>query len=395
MISVIVPIYKIERYLGFCVESLLHQTYKDIEIILVDDGSPDRCPEICDLYAEKDRRIRVIHKENGGLVSARKVGLEAAQGELIGYVDGDDWVEPDFYESLHRAIEETKVDAVCAGMSRDLFDTSMAFQNAVPVALYEKSGCEELFRQMISFGRFYRPGILTYVWNKLFRREVLYDAQIDVDDEISLGEDGAVSYPALLRCKNIYVMPNHSYHYRQREDSMLKAVVPFAEEAAKLRLLHQNLCRMAPEGEDPWALKRQIDDYVLSICIIRSGGVAMDCLPYGVDFRGMRVVVYSAGTFGQQVVSRIKESNYARLIGWIDPDYWEYRRCCINVDPVESIVDMDYDYVLIATVDGEVAEKIRAKLATLGVATKKMLSVNCPPEQRREMLGKYLAMGET
>ena len=83
LISVLVPIYKIDRYLGICVESLLNQTYKNLEIILVDDGSPDRCPEICDLYASKDARIKVIHKPNGGLVSARKAGLMAAKGSLL------------------------------------------------------------------------------------------------------------------------------------------------------------------------------------------------------------------------------------------------------------------------------------------------------------------------
>ena len=98
LVSIIVPIYMIDRYLGICVESLLNQTYQNLEIILVDDGSKDRCPEICDLYASKDSRIKVVHKENGGLVSARKAGLEVSTGGLITYVDGDDWVGPDYIE---------------------------------------------------------------------------------------------------------------------------------------------------------------------------------------------------------------------------------------------------------------------------------------------------------
>lgn len=96
LISVVVPIYKIDRYLGVCIESVLNQTYTNLEIILVDDGSPDRCPEICDLYAKKDTRIKVIHKRNGGLVSARKAGILSATGKYIGYVDGDDWIGPGF-----------------------------------------------------------------------------------------------------------------------------------------------------------------------------------------------------------------------------------------------------------------------------------------------------------
>ena len=112
MLSIIVPIYKIEEFLRQCVESILAQSFQDFELILVDDGSPDSCPEICEQYAEKDSRIKVIHKLNGGLVSARKAGLKAASGEYIGYVDGDDWIEPDFYEKLMRKAMNFDADIV-------------------------------------------------------------------------------------------------------------------------------------------------------------------------------------------------------------------------------------------------------------------------------------------
>lgn len=97
LINIIVPIYGINRYVGICIESLINQTYRNIEIILVDDGSMDKCPEICGLYVKKDNRIKVVHKKNGGIVSARKAGLEVATGDYIGYVDGDDWVDSVFF----------------------------------------------------------------------------------------------------------------------------------------------------------------------------------------------------------------------------------------------------------------------------------------------------------
>ena len=118
LISVIVPIYMIDRYVGICVESIVNQTYRNLEIILVDDGSKDRCPEICDLYASKDSRIKVVHKINGGLVSARKAGLAVATGSLISYVDGDDWIGPRFIEKLVTAWQETDADMVCAAQTR-------------------------------------------------------------------------------------------------------------------------------------------------------------------------------------------------------------------------------------------------------------------------------------
>lgn len=113
-ISIIVPVYKAEPYLKKCIDSILNQTFKDFELILVDDGSPDRCGEICDEYALKDSRIKIIHKENGGQSSARNVGLDIAQGEYIGFVDSDDWIEPDMYKKLFKVLKNDNVDmAIC------------------------------------------------------------------------------------------------------------------------------------------------------------------------------------------------------------------------------------------------------------------------------------------
>ena len=122
LISVIVPIYNIDRYVGICIESIIKQTYDNLEIILVDDGSTDKSPVICDLYATKDNRIKVIHKPNGGLVSARKAGVQNATGKFVGYVDGDDYVEPTFFESLYNAITRYDADVAISGYSRDLFN---------------------------------------------------------------------------------------------------------------------------------------------------------------------------------------------------------------------------------------------------------------------------------
>lgn len=384
LISVIVPIYMIDRYVGICIESIINQTYKNLEIILVDDGSEDRCPELCDLYARKDKRIRVIHKKNDGLVSARKAGLEAATGEYVGYVDGDDWIEPDFYEYLYNAGCTAKSDLVCAGYSRDLFDKSECFCDAYPPGIYEGKSLEQLQSSMISYGEFYRPGITTYVWNKLFKREVLYETQMSVDSRITIGEDGAVTYPALLKCKRVCIMENCSYHYRQREDSMLKQRGSFVEEALKVRYLYEYLMRFSDGYPGVKSLQTQIRNYILSICIIRSGkglhGVFSDC------WRRKKVLLYSAGTFGQQLMKGFRASGCCEIVGWLDDDYWEYRRCCLDVDPVESILDIKYDYVLIATVDGRIAEKVEKRLLGYGVLSHKILKVKPPKEQERELL---------
>ncbi|MCC8089530.1 MAG: glycosyltransferase [Rikenellaceae bacterium] len=397
LISVIVPIYGIERYIGLCIESIINQTYKNLEIILVDDGSPDRCPEICDLYAQKDPRIKVVHKKNGGLVSARKSGLLVSHGEYVGYVDGDDWLGAGFYSSLYTAILSSNADMVCAGYCRELFNKCVRFTNYIPGGIYEGERLVELKKSMASYGEFYRPGITTYVWNKLFKRSILYNHQMAVDEKITIGEDAAVTYPTLMDCERVCVTDCSAYHYRQREDSMLKKCAPFSSEAENLRYLHEYLVKCAKEL-DPSAsynLRKQFDDFVLGNCIMRSGGRLPNnsdivYSTFDRDYNGKRVILYNAGTFGQQLKNRIEESGYCTVVGWVDDDYWEYRRCCINVDSVESLASIDFDYVLIATVDNEIAERETERLLDCGIPAQKILTVKCPEGIRGQLLLRYL-----
>lgn len=393
LVSMIVPVYRIDRYLGICIESLIRQTYNNIEIILVDDGSDDRCPEICDLYKTKDSRIKVIHKENGGLVSARKAGLRASKGAYVGYVDGDDWLDDGFVAHMITDAVNYDADVVCAGFTRDLFDQSAKIQNNLPIGVYRDERLYDLKKTMISNGAFFRLGITTYVWNKLFRREILIEPQIGVDERISIGEDAAVSYPAIMRSDCVVVNDFTDYHYRQREDSMLKTSTHFSVEAKNLRVLYEYMLAFAAMHEDSFQLKKQITDYVLGICLMRSGGRLPDKDSYSTfddAYYGKRVVVFNAGTFGQQLVNRFNESKHCTIVKWIDDDYWEYRRCCLNVDSVESVVEVDFDYVLIATVDPEVAEKMKQRLVSLGVSSEKLLTVNCPEHIREMLIQKYL-----
>ena len=398
LISVIVPIYNIERYIGVCVESLIRQQYENLEIILVDDGSPDRCPEICNLYATKDDRIKVVHKENGGLVSARKAGLQASHGEYVGYVDGDDWVGPAFYETLVSAAMDTDSDVVIAGQDRVFFDQSKKLCNRLPAGVYEEERLSHLYENMLSTDQFHCLGVFTYLWNKLFRREALYSSQMNVDDRIFIGEDAACAYPALLSSKRVCIVEDTSYHYRQREDSMLKKSAPFSEELPFIQILHDNMLQaMCPEDcPDKYGLKQQIDDYILSLLVIRSGGLLprrdafAEVFPFGVNIEGKRVAIYSAGTFGQQLRKRLVEAEHCEVVGWFDYDYWEYRRCCLDVDPVEDIARVNADYILIASVNGELALGVKHKLIKLGVEEDKIRMIQTMPEDRARALNIYL-----
>lgn len=395
LISVLVPIYKIDRYLGICIESLLNQTYQNLEVILVDDGSPDRCPEICDLYASKDERIKVIHKENGGLVSARKAALMAAKGSYIGYVDGDDWVGPGFYHSLYSSIKESDADIAVAGFSRDLFSSTKNILNAIPSGVYEGESLDAVKGKMIADGAFYRHGITTYLWNKLFKREVIEQYQMGMDNRITIGEDAATVYPAIMASKKIVITDNCAYHYRQREDSMLKTATNHSNEYLKVMYLHDYMKQSLKGWSEEYDLLRQTEDLILSTFIIRSGGTLKDDgglanFPFAVDFSGKKLAVYGAGTFGQQLVRRLKNENKCTITTWVDDDYWEYRRCCMDVDPVEQICKVEYDAIVIALIDPVQIEKIKHLLYDYGVEEKMIITVSSSQEQRDIALKLYL-----
>lgn len=396
LLSVIVPVYMTDRYTGICIESIINQTYKNLEIILVDDGSTDNCPELCDLYATKDSRIKVIHKENGGLVSGRKAGMQASKGEYIGYVDGDDWIGPGYYQSLMDAMRESDADIAIAGFSRDLFSVSAKMQNAIPAGLYEGKSLEFFYQNMISYGDFFNHGITTYFWNKLFRRDAIYPYQMAVDNSFFVLEDGAAVFPAMLNANRIVVTDNYAYHYRQREGSMLKSVPDLKKESIRLKAVNSFLRKVIKDYPEKYKLEQQVDDLMLSTYIVRCGALAdieneeeLNFI-FKKDINNKKVVIYGAGTFGQQIHKQLNLSKKTQIVGWIDQDYWEYRRCCMNVDPIASIVDIDYDYVIIANLDSRSKGKAASILTDYGIPQIKILAVDMDVNERKRLLKQYL-----
>ena len=223
LISVIVPIYKVEAYLPQCVESLVNQTYKELEIILVDDGSPDNCPSLCDEYAVKFENIRVLHKDNGGLVSARKAGLELADGEYATYVDGDDWVEKDHFQKVADAIVNYQAEIVIHGYTVAAEVDKVSQPQALPIGLYSRERIErDILPTCISTHPFYSASVVPSIWSKVFKKSLLELIQYSVPNEITIGEDTAVSYPALFAAETIAVIDDCGYMYRVNNMSMTR-----------------------------------------------------------------------------------------------------------------------------------------------------------------------------
>lgn len=211
LISIIVPVYKVEQYLDECIETIVSQTYRNIEIVLVDDGSPDRCSEICDEWAEKDTRIHVIHKENGGLSDARNVGLAASSGSFIAFVDSDDLLEPEYIEYLYRAICETGADISECRFSRFKNDHETVNGPQCMCLPYIQTGEDALYH----FSNFITPAN-HIVWDKLYRRELIEDEPFIYGRQ---SQDVLFSCHIFGKCNKIARIDNTLYHWRFRQGS--------------------------------------------------------------------------------------------------------------------------------------------------------------------------------
>ncbi len=223
MISIIVPIYKIEQYLRQCVDSLLSQTYSELEIILVDDGSPDGCPAICDEYATLDNRIKVVHKANCGLMSARQAGLKSSTGEYIGFVDGDDWVEPNMYKCFADSIEKYHPDMVYCEFYYAYKDHNEKSNQISDREIYYKQQLEEEIYPLMLFKEpYYSFGINPCCWSKVFKKDLLEKVLYPVTQRIKIGEDAAFTYPALLAADSVAYVNQYLYHYRINPEAMTK-----------------------------------------------------------------------------------------------------------------------------------------------------------------------------
>lgn len=214
LISVIVPVYNVEKYLGKCVDSILAQTYENLEIILVEDGTKDGCGAICDAYAAQDPRVRVIHKENGGLSSARNAGMDIARGEYFGFVDSDDWIEPETYETLLNLAEKYDADLVCGSR----YDVAEPTGERTLGLHHEK---EECISAMEMLGRvFVWDGCDSAAWDKLYRRHLFADIRYPLG---MYSEDIAIFYKLMEKANRVALCPKPLYNYLHRENSITTA----------------------------------------------------------------------------------------------------------------------------------------------------------------------------
>lgn len=376
-LSVIVPVYNVEKFLPKCIESILNQTYKELEIFLIDDGSVDKCPEICDRYAQMDKRIRVIHKKNEGLVRARKAGLDVANGEYITFVDGDDWIEEKMYQNLIGLLEESGADFVDSGYFCDKNEKSYP-ERCLERGVYEldKQTRHKAFLALLKLDDFF--DITPCIWSKIYKASIIKDSYAKVPDRMQYGEDAINILYCIMHSKKMLQVKEVFYHYNYREESMSHIK---SNSYIRRELELWNYCGNIILNNDEYMQQEDLDR-----CLFQKLYFSFKHLFFS-DFDSIqyftfpnierlfdkKLVIYGAGNVGRDYITQISKYEKCQIVCWVDRNYEELKFPYRKVIEVEEFLEKPYDIVLIAVEKKEMAKEIRQTLLEKGVSDSKIL----------------------
>lgn len=387
IISVIITVYNSAKYLEECLDSVCNQTYRNLEIILIDDGSTDLSPKICDTYANSDSRIQVIHKENEGVVVARKKGISLVKGDFVSIIDSDDYLELNMLEKLLRAAVDNDCEVSMCGRYEETEEYSIPVFQGLSEGVYDKKHLlDKVYPKMISNGHFFGWGLFPSMWDKLFKRELIIEHINNVNDNLPMGNDAAVVYPCLLSANSIFILKECLYHYRQNNLSISKLVTDFSKTRNGFKLLYNSVRKLLQDNSFIFDCQRQWLEYVIFLLIAK-----FDCLvdelsnidylfPFEDVKSGSKIVIYGMGTYGKRLYNYINQTNICELVTGIDREYDSLSKAGYRVDCIDNIEKYDYDYIIIAVTYARTKENIlkcldgKCDLGKIRVIDEKVLS---------------------
>lgn len=377
-LSVIISVYNVEQYLERCINSVRFQDYRVGEIICVDDGSTDGSLEVLQKIADMDDRIRILHKENGGIVSARKAGLNLARGKYVTCVDSDDWIEKNMYQEMMEVILKTDSDIVTSGNIRDYDGYCIEESEKIPAGTYSGTDLiQKLFSNMVSVKVFYESNLSIHIYNKIYKRELLTDFLMKVDDRINVGEDAACVYPCILNAEKISVMGKNYYHYCLRNDSVMG--VQNSDEYEKIQLLLNYLYGVFRSKQEtvPNIMDQfyKIKYYMLMLRYVDKVLYYKDeiLFPFGKMSKSDKVVIYGAGRFGVQLKQWMQENDCCNVAAWVD----KAKGGSNGIEDIDFLKTNNYDKIIIAVALNDVAQKIKKELLEMGIREEIIYTVDC------------------
>ncbi len=379
LVSVIVPIYNTQEFLPRCLDSILNQSYINMEIILVNDGSTDDSLTICERYAANDDRIRIISQVNQGALVARKKGVKACRGEYIMFVDSDDWIEPELLKAMVRAMQESECPLICTNVYMDYEDgTSREYRNAMPTGVYYT---DSIAKDIFYYKNMDCYGILPYNVAKLYAADIVKDVIDNADDDIRYGEDRAVLFSIVYKNIKICFTDDIYYHYCIRDDSASQSENP--NYFVLLAAFYKCVKKIFDAHREREYLLRQLGRYLLQeahhAINNRLGLATADKpiykepgKPYILDFsvflpQKKKIILYGAGNVGSDYQKQLSDCANIELCGWVDKDYEKYQDKGFRVQPVDYIKELEYDYILVAVRKQKIFKEIEQGLEDMGI----------------------------
>lgn len=382
LVSVIVPVYNVEKYLRQCLDSIVSQTYENLEIILVDDGSTDNSLAICHEYENRDSRIFVIHQKNRGAYKARKAAIERATGKYVAFIDGDDWIAMDMYYDLVEIMENYNTSMVESGIIDVYGNEAKKRKQKVKQGHYTgKKFVKEILPYMLYSGVFFESLISPNLWNKLFLKKEVKNIFDSIQEGGKMANDMVITYPYLIMNNDIYITEKSYYHYRVVNGSItrsnysnicnelgvhLKVTQKFFEQSIYKNILlpqlYMHKLRMyamyCPEIFD------STSDQLLNI--------------YGGISANEKVIIYGAGKSGVKAYAYISNHMKENIVAWVDKNYKFLSK---EIDSrIQNPKEVDYknvDKVIITVLRAEAVSSIKEELKEMGVAENK---INWIPE---------------
>lgn len=367
MISVIVPIYNAEKYLDKCLTSIVNQTYSDIEIILVNDGSTDESLAICEKYKQDDNRIVIVNKHNEGLVRARKDGIRMAKGKYITFVDADDWIDITTYEKVYTGT----ADIIAYGLMEEYVHCSKSKINKIEQGIYNKKEIRsKIIPRMLSTEVFFEFGLLPNLCCKLIKKSLLLEIIEDVSDIVTIGEDADFFFRTVYKAESLLIKTNTPYHYRQHPESMMRTGL--LEE--RVKALYQDLYNIKEAvGVLEW--EAQLNRYITFVMLLKRPEIV---IPYIKELRSIhgKVVIYGAGGFGKSLYDILVENKNITSLSIVDKQWKNMNNPGYHIENPEIVRSDIPDKIIVAILNENVCGQVEKYLIEMGIDRKTIIRIN-------------------
>lgn len=368
LLSVVVPVYNSEKRIEQCIRSIINQTYNNLEIIIIDDGSTDSSCELCKAFAVKDARIKLLCKTHLGVVATRKTGISMATGEYITFVDSDDWVELDYYERLMSCVKEC--DVLITGHFAEV--NQRVIKQPIETGIYFENKREIVWKKL--FSKYSHDAISSFLWDKLFKTELVKKAIEHVNDQLYISEDKCIVVQAILLANNIKVTDEIGYHYYKTENSLTNSI--HDDYLININLFYQCMKNILKQYSYADELLMALDQEMLFrlrscwsiLGIKRKALESFWYYPYYGRLRESDIILYGAGKVGQSYYYQIKQYAESKIVAWVDRNYEQYRKYGLNVISPTEIKNLKFEYIIIAVCDEKIALNIKNYMIDMGIS---------------------------